>query len=575
MGGSCMENAATPPCGHQPGWYALTSVAIAALTGMMPLVAFAAGPPPSAGTILQQSAPPPQAPSAPKSVVKLPAPQNQTSQSSIPIPVKNVRLKGNTLLSDAELAPLIKPIEGQTVKLARLQKVAQRIGDAYHRHGYPLAYAFIPAQSVRRGVVTIRIVEPRFDRIELHNQAELNPGLARRTLGVYAGQTIRGEPLHRGLLLLGRTPGVRVGGTFVPGTRPATSSLDVNLANAGLFSGSVTEDNYGNPSTGRARTSASLTLANPLGFGSQLALNGLVTQNDRLHSGGVLFVSPNIWNGLRFGAYASRTHYRLGGHFSALDQHGHATQVGLDLSYPIVLQPERLLTARLDVLRDGFETKTLSVGADRQSHILLGRLTLSGARVESWGGVTTAGLSLTRGRLSLDSAGARVAGPGPSARGGFWIGHLRLAQRAPLPLGLNLHLSVSGQISSTNLDGSQKFYLGGPYGVMSYPVSYAGGDQGVLARGRLAHALPIPTWAGRLDLAALLQGGTVWVNRHNYSGYSGRSRITLGGAGAGLNYHWRSNVRARVAYVHTINRDRGAPGLAYGGEIWASLQIQF
>lgn len=47
---------------------------------------------------------------------------------------------------------------------------------------------------------------------------------------------------------------------------------------------------------------------------------------------------------------------------------------------------------------------------------------------------------------------------------------------------ISLFTSISGQIVDGNLDSSEKFYLGGAYGVRAYPVNEAGGDEALLGK---------------------------------------------------------------------------------------------
>lgn len=526
--------------------------------------------PPTAGTILRQSAPPPALPEAPSSALNLPPPAQQASRSSTPIPITSIRIEGNTLLPSSELDPLVRGLQGHTVTLGELQQAAQRIADRYHAQGYPLANAFIPAQTLHDGVVRLQVVEPRYDRITLDGHSRLVPVQARRTLGVEAGEPVAQQALDRGLLLLNRTPGVRVAGTLVPGAQPASSSLQLALSDTPLLHTRLHADNYGSDYTGRVRGGVDVTLDNPFGHGAQAALTTLTTTGKLLRTGGFSFVSPDLWHGLRAGAYGSRTLYRLGGAFAALEQRGHVNQGGVDLNYPLVLEPGRLLDIRLDALRNGFVQRSTTVGSDSRSHVRLARLSLDGAWADALGGFTSGGISISRGVLGTDSTAARAADiAGPQAAGTFWVGQLRVQRDQPLPRQWLLRLTFNGQLASHTLDGSEKFYLGGPYGVMSGPVNEAGGEAGGLLDARLMHALP---WihTGQLQGALLLQQGKVWQRR---TVASGPSSLHLGGAGLGLDYQYAQRVNAALAYVHPVGSSQTAGNSGHSGEWWARLAI--
>ncbi len=68
-----------------------------------------------------------------------------------PFPVKTIQITGNTQFNSAELHPLVAAGEGKSLTLSQLRELAARISDYYHAHGFPLAQAIIPAQTIQDG----------------------------------------------------------------------------------------------------------------------------------------------------------------------------------------------------------------------------------------------------------------------------------------------------------------------------------------------------------------------------------------------------------------------------------------
>ena len=58
-----------------------------------------------------------------------------------------------------------------------------------------------------------------------------------------------------------------------------------------------------------------------------------------------------------------------------------------------------------------------------------------------------------------------------------------------LPAGFSLNLQWRGQWTNNNLDSSEKFSLGGPYGVRAYATAEAMGDRGWLGSVELRYAV--------------------------------------------------------------------------------------
>lgn len=545
---------------------------VIALTGGPSILAY--GAPPGPGTIQRQVSPPSVLPQAPAPVLTLPSPEQQISKSTIRIPVNRIVITGNTLISAEHLLPLVHDVLGRTVTLAELEKAAARITDYYHAQGYPLASAYLPAQKIKDGKLTIAVVEPHYDKILIDDQSRLNAGQARRTLNLASGAPIEQGGLDRGLLLLNQTPGIRVAGTLVPGAKPATSSLETHIRDTPMLQASATVDNFGAKSTGRTRGLIDASIGNPFGFGSQIAVNGITTNGGLLHAGGFSLLSPDLADGLRASAYGSQTRYRLGGTFASLGEQGKATQYGLGLSYPLILAPGRIASVRLDWQRNKFSQISNTVGFDSRSHIDLLRLSVNGALADRTGGMTSGGFSLSHGRLSLDSSDARQAdAAGPNAAGSFWVAQWNLRRDQPLPADFRLRADLSGQLASHNLDGSQKFYLGGPYGVMSYAVSSGGGDDGALLQMKLAHDLPLPVDVGRVEAALLGQYGVVWLNRSPYPGSARPNRQKMAGVGVSLGYRWNARVSAEVDYVHRVGAKPSSVTSGDRQRVWASLKL--
>ena len=96
--------------------------------------------------------------------------------------------------------------------------MAAKIADHYHTNGYFVAQAYLPAQDIKDGAVTIAVIEGRYGSVTLRNQSNLSNSLANGLLGgVNSGDTIAIAPLENRLLLLSDIPGVNV--EIHPGSR--------------------------------------------------------------------------------------------------------------------------------------------------------------------------------------------------------------------------------------------------------------------------------------------------------------------------------------------------------------------
>src|SRR5262249_33663018 len=87
------------------------------------------------------------------------------------------------------------------------------------------------------------------------------------------------------------------------------------------------------------------------------------------------------------------------------------------------------------------------------------------------GGLSNYSAGVSFGRLNLDGNATDRAFDDATARthGEYTKGAYSLARQQRLGEAWSLYGAMSGQFASRNLDSSEKFMLGGPFGVRAYP----------------------------------------------------------------------------------------------------------
>jgi hemolysin activation/secretion protein len=170
------------------------------------------------------------------------------------------------------------------------------------------------------------------------------------------------------------------------------------------------------------------------------------------------------------------------------------------------------------------------------------------------GGLTQATVMLSQGQLGFDSPGAEaIDAQGAKTAGSYSKVHQRGAPAAFLS-GFMLNLSLRGQWTDGNLDSSEKFSLGGPYGVRAFASSEALGDRGWLGSIELRYAFS-PSIVG----SVFHDHGEVSVNARPY--LSTPNTLRRSGNGFGLtgsygSFDWRASVAWRDGKAGTAEPDR-------------------
>lgn len=525
---------------------------------------------PNAGNQLQQLPPPPVAEkSAPDLDFEPVTPVVDTSDSGASVLVTAFRVTGQTAFPEAELLATTGFVAGGEMTLTQLRVHAARISDYYHARGYFLAQAYLPAQDIQDGTVTIDVIEGRYGEIALRNDAAIaDKVLTQRLGGLDSGNLVVNAPLERRLLLLSDIPGVRVKATLAPGSAVGTSDLIVNVTPGPRITGNVEADNGGGRYTGTYRFGGTINLNNPLGMGDQFTLRALASDGG-LAYGRASYQAP-VGNATLGIAYA-HLRYSLGREFEALDGSGTADIFSLYGSYPLV----RSRRANLYALA-GTEYRLLHddvglVSSFSDKRIAAGTLSLAGDMRDSLGGGGSNVFSVgwTTGNLDIRSAAERAV-DAITARsdGGFNKLQASLARAQSVTGPFSLYASIRGQYAFDNLDSSEKIQLGGAYGVRAYPEGEAFGDTGYIATAE-AHMMlggEATTLPGRFELTGFVETGGVRYAQDPW--FAGSNSAHRSGYGVGLNWAGPQGLLIRTSYARKLGTGPATSAPDRSGRFW-------
>jgi hemolysin activation/secretion protein len=534
--------------------------------------------PVGAGGQIQQI---PPAPTLRNPAPVLPAPREQPRLDSQPagakIQVKVLRVTGQTVYSEGELVAATGFKPGSELTLPELRAMAALISSYYNARGYVVAQAYLPAQDIVDGVVTIAVVEGRYGKVSLLNETNVSDRLASGYLdGLNSGDAVAMEPLERRLLLLSDLPGVGVRSTLTPGAAVGTSDLIVNLTPGRRVTGSVEADNSGNPYTGQYRLGAAINLNEPLGIGDVLSARYLGSTTGGLNYGRVAYQAQV--EAATVGVSYAIFDYRLGRQFAPLHASGSEQIASLYGSYPLIRSYNNNLRLLADIDYRTFQDKVglTSTTVDKQAWVL--NAGIAGDFHDMWGGGGWNSYSLigTFGDLDIQSPLARAIDAATAQTDGTYAKASFSVSRLQVLAGpFTLYGSVRGQIAANNLDISEKMELGGAYGVRAYPEGESYGDDGYIAT--LEARMLLPKWSaslpGEMHLIGFIDTGYV---RYNTSPWmSGSNDATRTGVGVGLTWADANNFSATVAYAHEIGGERATSAPDRFGRFWFQLVKYF
>ena len=528
---------------------------------------------PNAGSLLQQNQPPKQPqPSSNGTGLTIEQSNGSALPASAPFQVSQIEVSGNTLFDNATLHALVADAEGKSLTLTQLGETADRITTYYHDHGYPLARAVIPAQSVKNGVVRLMVIEARYNKIKLDNHSRVDDALLQSTLSpLQSGQQIEQGALDHSLLLLSDIPGVDSNATLKPGDSIGTSDLEIQTVTDQAVTGNAALDNYGNRYTGRIRLGGGVNIIDPLHHGDVLSFNGLTTGSD-MNYGRIGYDFLLNGYGTHLGASYSAMHYKLGDTLAALDGHGDADVASLWVKHPFIRSRNVNFYGQVEYdykdLKD--DIGATSIETDRH----LDEITAS--LLGDWrdaGGVGSWNVALTQGRVEFDNNAAQLADAATAkTKGAFtkWLANINREQL--IGQGNSLYLAMSAQWSNTNLDASEKMVAGGAYTVRAYDMGVLSGDNGVLGNIEWRHDF------GQLA-GGQTQGIVFFDSEHisiNESAWApGSNSANLSGAGVGVNWYGPARSLVKASLAAPVGSKPDLLKSRNGGRGWIELDMAF
>ena len=406
-------------------------------------------PPPLGGQIQQiPPAPIPQRP-VPEIRIEQGGAPAIAAEDNVKIPVKSLHVTGQALYSEAELVAITGFSPGGELTLSELRGMASKIADYYHRNGYFVAQAYLPAQDIKDGAVTIAVLEGHYGSVTLRNQTNLSDSLANGLLdGLNSGDTIAIAPLENRLLLLSDIPGVNVRSTLVPGASVGASDLIVDVTPGQRVTGSVEADNAGSRYTGEYRVGATVNINNPTGHGDVASLR-VLTSGSGLNYGRASY-QTQLGKATAGVAY-SALEYQLGKEFASLQAHGTVQIASVYGSYPLIRSRNNNLYALLAYDDRTFQDRVDIIPSvtDKKAGVLMAGLYGNMRDNFGGGGLTTYGLTESFGDLDIITPAARdFDALGPRTNGHYQKLAYHASRLQRVTDRISLYAGINGQTAS-------------------------------------------------------------------------------------------------------------------------------
>jgi len=392
---------------------------------------------------------------------------------------KRFRIEGSKTLPFEEIAAQFSPLANREITVGQLLEAANAVTKMYQERGYPLSFAFVPAQNFENGDVLVTVVEGYVSKVTVKGK----PGPAEQRLRKIAEMLQQDRPLRQASFehyvnVLAQQPGMQVAATVQPPqTTDGACEMILDVSRKPFTFGTGIE--YMSPGL-RAIATATTNSLTPLG--EQISVSALFPKgrdNEEFYAAS--YAQPIGTEGMI--ARLNASHYRGVPQNSTLEPLGFnpryvndTKRIGATLSYPLLLSNAHALTVTGGMYgADQFERYTHTATG---TQVTLGTnvrvASAELAYIQRRDGMTrNATLSLFKG---VDALGASRQNNQNDLN--FLRARLLLSQSVELPAAFIATVAAAGQYSANRLASGEQISFGGRFFGLGYPAGEVAGDKG-------------------------------------------------------------------------------------------------
>ena len=485
----------------------------------------------------------------------------ETSKSVLFV-LRDVKITGMTVFGTANMNDIYAAHIGSRTTLDKAWDWASEITSRYRKGGYFLSHAYVPAQEVKNGVVTLHVAEGFISDVTIDaKEVAANSIVQEWVAKIRTYRPITSAQLENALLQLNALPGNSFRAVLEPSTAknaPEGAAILNLIATKEKTTASITFDNtqskYLGPDQATARYEASIipSQRTKIALISAMPTKKLayasVTQEIPVMAGGMLDVFGN--------ATRSQPGYKLTPEEVKSDSLG----LGAGFTYQWHKERDHALSSRIGIESRDTNTDILGSPQTRDS-IRVVRVNTAYQVTDAWQGSDYGVVTFSQG---IGVFGASRSGDSLLSRSeatpDFRKLELYLSRLQTITSSWNALISASGQLASGPLYSSEQFGYGGQAFGRAYDASELTGDHGIDAAIEMRYNGIDPIENMRLMPYGFYDMGRVWNENagidHDMSGAS---------VGGGVRLLSDFGVTGDVGFAFPLWRDASTP-LGRNGE---------
>ena len=423
--------------------------------------------------------PPSSAPLLTPAAPALPQQSELPAQDQGHLRFERVQVVGAKLIPDARIAAIFDELKGRKISTAALKPVLDKVNALYADAGYPLGRAFVPAQKITGGVLTVRVVEGYVDAVVVTADSEKTKALVERIAAPLTKERpLTRAALERIILLIQDIPGITLGSKF-EGMNPETGATRLVLgANVKWITVGLSLDNRANLQSLPFQPYATATLNNLLGQGDRISLTALLSPRQKDFAFYDLGYSQMVGNdGLNVGADGAWAQTLDSVSLRPFEVHSRVTRLATNAAYPLIRSKDENLNLTGGAYYAGasYSLANMSIGNFASDRNLAMQLGGDYSRILSQDLGFGGNVRLTQGIASFAEE--------PHTRLHTIPGFTKIRAEGKLawqPLeNFTLNFGATGQYSPDSLIASEEVAFGGLTYGRGFDTSEISGDSGI------------------------------------------------------------------------------------------------
>ncbi|PZV16246.1 MAG: ShlB/FhaC/HecB family hemolysin secretion/activation protein [Pseudanabaena sp.] len=505
---------------------------------------------------------------------------SQAPSNEVLIPIKRIDVLGSSLLTPAEIAALVAPLQNKLVTFSQLQEVTDKITQIYQDRNYITSRAVLAPQDVKDGVVTIQVREGTLERVDVKRAGDvsgrLNDNYIRDRILIAGSTPLNFTKLEDALQLLRSDPLIGdIRANLTTGSQANQSVLQVTFSEAKSFSIRPFFDDYGNPSTGIYRIGVNLQELNTTGNGDPIILGYIRSGSSDNYQFNYQYPINAKGGTIGFNFFAQQNPVTEPP-FNTLNILTDSQTYQLTYRQPMIRSPREELAFGFSLAFENnnsffgnrsFNFQNFKFDDGKSQARILG---LSQDYVSR----DTSGVWALRSTLNigLNFLGATIRDDGsPDGRFFYWVGQLLRIQRLGSDNDTLVTFRLNTQLAGSPLLSVNRFSIGGPQSIRGYQQNQLTGDSGIQAS--VEFQFPLVRDSEGISLVKILpfiDAGTVW----NSQGFNPNPQ-TLVGIGFGTTYQPIRNLILRFDYgIPLVNISNVSNNLQNSG-LYFSVNANF